>query len=742
MEDINALKEELALLRLRVADLNDFIEQGAMPLHWVDRNGIIIWANRAELEMMGYTREEYIGQPIARFHADQNIVSDVLTRLSADETIINYSAQLTCKDGRIKQVLINSNVKRENGEFIHTRCFTRDMTAFVQEEKRMAKVLIDLEQSEARLLMAMESTALGTWDYNPLSRQLTWSDQCKKIYGLPLDETIDFDAFARQIYPEDSAFVQQEINKSMDPAGNGRYDITYRIIRFEDHGVRWIRAQGKVYLNSECIAERFIGTVLDITESKLALERIMRSEKLFKSIALNIPRSIIVVIDTDHRVQAMEGDILRRLGYDDKNYEGRLLSEVSPPDLYATTKPLCDRMLLGEQFAKERRAANGDDFIVNFVPLKNDTGEVYAGLIIALEITDIKQAEQKSAMLAAIVDSSDDAIISKNFDSIVTSWNDSAERMFGYTAKEMIGASILKLIPADRHEEEPEILARLKKGERLEHFETKRLTKDGRFLDVSLTISPIRDANGNTIGVSKIARDITEKKQEETRKNDFIAMVSHELKTPLTSMKSYLQVLLGLAKKDGHEFRISALTRAEVQAQKMADMINDFLNLARLEEGKVTLRKSRFELRPLVEEIARDAPFMTASHHIRLAGCEKIMLEADRDKIGQVLNNLLSNAIKYSPKGGTITIGCKKLGAKVKIFVQDEGVGISADDQKRLFERFYRSKDEKIKTVSGFGIGLYLVAEMIRLHDSAMKVESREGEGSTFYFLMDCSVDC
>jgi two-component system sensor histidine kinase VicK len=612
---LKASQERERALEHRAADLADFVEQVAMPLHWVDRNGIIIWANQAELEMLGYTSQEYIGQPIARFHADQAIISDILKRLTADETIINYPALLQCKDGRIKEVLINSSVKRDDGEFMHTRCFTRDMSAFFEEEKRMAEVLTDLEQSEARLLMAMESTGLGTWDYNPLSGQLTWSDQCKKIYGFPPGATVDFDTFAQHIYPEDSAFVQQEIQRSMDPAGDGRYDITYRITRFDDGSPRWIRAQGKVYLNAAGQAERFIGTVVDITESKLAAE--------------------------------------------------------------------------------------------------------------------------KSAMLAAIVASSNDAIISKNFDSIITSWNDAAERLFGYTAAEMIGESILKLIPPDRLEEEPQILGRLRRGERVVHFETKRRTKDGSLLDVSLTISPVKDALGQVIGLSKIARDITEKKQEELRKNDFIAMVSHELKTPLTSMRSYIQVLLGLAKKDGQDFQVNALARAELQARKMTGMIHDFLNLARLEEGKIAINKSIFELRPLVEEIAGDAPFLSAHHQIQMAECESIRLEADRDKIGQVLNNLLSNAIKYSPKGGKIIIGCEKLEKQVKVFVKDEGVGISAEDQKRLFERFYRSRDERIKTVSGFGIGLYLVSEILRYHGSHIQVASAPGEGSTFFFLMD-----
>ena len=164
--------EKIQALELRVADLTDFIEQGAMPLHWVDGNGNIIWANKAELEMLGYSPAEYLGQPIARFHADQAVIGDILKRLAADETITNYPAQLLSKDGSIKRVLINSNVKRENGEFIHTRCFTRDVTAMFDEEKRMVEVLLELEQSEVRRIMAMESTGLGTWDYSPLSGQL------------------------------------------------------------------------------------------------------------------------------------------------------------------------------------------------------------------------------------------------------------------------------------------------------------------------------------------------------------------------------------------------------------------------------------------------------------------------------------------------------------------------------------------------------------------------------------------
>ncbi len=727
-------------LTQRVEELSDFIENASMPIHWVDGNGTIIWANQAELDLLGYSKEEYFGHSIADFHADQQIISDILSRLTANETLQNYPAKLKAKDGSVKSVLVNSNVYRKDGKFIHTRCLTKDVTDFVKKVEEKALLVEDLEESEARLRMAMDSTKLGTWDYNPLTGQLKWSDECRKIYGLGKSEEIDFGSFAEHIYPEDREFAESEIAKALDPKLGGSYFIEYRIMRFKTHEVRWIQAYGKVYFDETGIAVRFIGTVLDITDSKLAAEQISKSEKLFKTIALNIPNTLILIIDKNHRFITVEGDIMKRLGYNDDNYEGKHPADVLPPGRYEVAKPLFERALAGEKFSVETKSFEGEDFVVHLMPLRDDKDEIYGALVMSMDISYIKQAEEKGAKLAAIIQSSDDAIISKTLNGIITSWNAAAQRMFGYTEEEIVGKSILTIIPEDRQEEEPLIIARLKNGERVEHFETKRITKDKRIIDLSLTISPVKDSKGNIIGVSKIARDITSKKQEEVRKNDFIAIVSHELKTPLTSVKSYIQVLLAKAKKEGGDFTINALTRAEAQTNKMIYMINDFLNLARLEEGKIQLNKEPFELHPLMEDLATDAQFLAAGHIIKLKDCEKIIVNADGDKISQVMINLLSNAIKYSRKGSTVTIGCKKHNGSVKVYVSDEGVGINESDQKRLFERFYRVENEKMKTISGFGIGLYLVAEILKYHDSKIEVESKEGEGSTFWFELKAEV--
>lgn len=351
-------------------------------------------------------------------------------------------------------------------------------------------------------------------------------------------------------------------------------------------------------------------------------------------------------------------------------------------------------------------------------------------------ISAYRLAEERNAVLAAIVDSSDDAIISKDLNSIITSWNASAERIFGYTAEEMIGESILKLIPLDRHDEEPLILGTLKKGERVKHFETRRLTKNGLLIDVSLTISPVKDNQGNIIGLSKIARDITDKKQEEQRKNDFIAIVSHELKTPLTSIRSYVQLALMKAKGHADDFCVKVLTRAEAQTGKMSTMIHDFLNLSRLEEGKMTLSMSTFCLSSLMKEVITEAEVLAAGHQLAFDSCLEVKVHGDRDKLGQVLTNLLGNAAKYSPAGSLITVDCQLQDShSVEISVSDQGIGISEEDQLHLFERFYRVKqDLQMIHVSGFGIGLYLVSEILRLHGSGIKLSSKPGHGSVFSF--------
>lgn len=242
------------------------------------------------------------------------------------------------------------------------------------------------------------------------------------------------------------------------------------------------------------------------------------------------------------------------------------------------------------------------------------------------------------------------------------------------------------------------------------------------------------DAAKQPIRMIGTVLDITESKRDEIRKNDFIAMASHELKTPLTSLKAYIQLLAQKLKKNNDPFIINALGRANNQVNKMASLIYGFLDLSRLESGRLQVRLQTFDINKLVADTISEANLVNYNHKIIFKPQAYTPVNADLDRLGHVVSNLLSNAMKYSPNGSTITVAIHTIDDHVQVSVTDTGIGIKPRDQEKIFQRFYRVENEHIRTVSGFGIGLYLASEIIQRHKGKIWVESRENEGATFYF--------
>ena len=241
------------------------------------------------------------------------------------------------------------------------------------------------------------------------------------------------------------------------------------------------------------------------------------------------------------------------------------------------------------------------------------------------------------------------------------------------------------------------------------------------------------DEEGAFTSFTGVIMDITEQKADEQRKNDFIGMVSHELKTPLTSLNAYLQMLQARARKTDDAFTLNSLDKSVSQVKKMTTMINGFLNVSRLESGKIHIDKRNFDMADLVKEVEEESVVTVTSHKVIFAPVVKTCVVADRDKVGQVINNFISNAVKYSPLGSTIQIACVTVGNHAQVSVQDEGFGIKPEDQQKLFDRYYRVESNAAH-ISGFGIGLYLCAEIIQRHEGKIWVQSEVGKGSTFYF--------
>ncbi|MDB5231436.1 MAG: hypothetical protein JWN76_2241 [Chitinophagaceae bacterium] len=363
-----------------------------------------------------------------------------------------------------------------------------------------------------------------------------------------------------------------------------------------------------------------------------------------------------------------------------------------------------------------------------------------------LKIIDpILEDESKQAMLAAIVDSSDDAIISKTLNGIITSWNFGAQKIFGYTEAEVLGKSILILLPPERISEENVIIGKIRKGERIEHFETVRVAKDGHRLHISLTVSPIKNSKGEVIGASKIARDISERIEIEAKlkdfteqlqklnrhKDEFIGMASHELKTPLTSITAYLQLLERNLKDDKNK---KFADKALQHVNKLTNLVGDLLDVSKIESGKLQLTYSEFDINILIKETIEIVQHITRSHTIIFDDEEQpVTIMADRQRIEQVLINLLTNAVKYSPHSEKVIVSVKRESDGVIVSVQDYGFGISDDQAQKIFSRFYRVEG-LAANISGLGIGLFICYEIIERHHGKIWVDSQLGIGSTFNF--------
>jgi PAS domain S-box-containing protein len=351
------------------------------------------------------------------------------------------------------------------------------------------------------------------------------------------------------------------------------------------------------------------------------------------------------------------------------------------------------------------------------------------------------------ALPAAIVESSDDAIVSKTLEGRILSWNKGATRIFGYEAHEVIGRPITIIIPLELLEEEQQIISKVKRGERVHHFDTTRVSKDGRRIPISLTVSPIRDSRGVVIGASKIARDISERRQAEEAvrdreealreasryKDEFMAQLAHELRNPLAPIRYALATFKKAETPDQHKRAEEVIER---QVAHMSRLLDDLLDTSSIARGTLELKKTPTELmhvlRPAIET-AR--PFLDAKQHSLSLDLPKqaVHFEADAVRLIQVFSNLLINAAKYTEPGGRIDLCAVREEGEVVVTVRDNGMGISDEMMPHLFTLYSQGRRALDRAQGGIGIGLALVRGVVTLHGGTVQGRSDgPGRGSEF----------
>ena len=506
----------------------------------------------------------------------------------------------------------------------------------------------------------------------------------------------------------------------------------------------------------------------DVTGKRQAEEALQASEQKFRA-TFNQAAVGIVTTDLNGQFEEVNQRFSDILGYTREELLKLTFQALTYPEDWPSTEENVKHLLAGQiaDFVMEKRYIRKDGTLVwglaSVTLLKSAAGQPQQLLGVIEDITLRKKAEEDSLRLSAIVESSDDAIISKTLEGIITSWNKAAERIFGYAAQEVIGLPISVLFPPDRAEEEQEILARLRKGERIDHYETERIRKDGRLLNVSLTVSVIKDNSGRIIGASKIARNITERKQAEkalheaqmklslhaeeleglvaqrtAHLNESIQSlesvcytIAHDLRAPLRAMQGFAQVILEdyapAFDEEGRRFAGRIVTAAT----RMDALIRDLIEYAKL--SHVDLPCGALELNTVMQKVIENLNQEIVSKNAQISVHPLPQIWGNLTIVDQIFTNILSNALKFVRPDVTPVIEIWAEPAEIgpRIFVRDNGIGIATEHHARIFEMFQRLHENE-NQFSGTGVGLAIVKKGIERIGGRVSLDARAESGSCF----------
>lgn len=480
-------------------------------------------------------------------------------------------------------------------------------------------------------------------------------------------------------------------------------------------------------------------------------DELSKSESRFKYVFEKAPVAIGLLRGKDFVVESANKKILEVWGKSE-SIVGLTLADALPEikeqpflgllqNVYKTGTPF---------YANEIRAMLMHDgemkeifFNVVYQPIADTSGQTADILVVAADVTEqvnarktVERSEAYFKMLAELVPSKiSNALPSGEVTFLNKKWLEFA----GMNFEDMRDFGYHQMMHSDEVEKFQKGLAEAASNGKPYLSEMRFKNKDGKYIWHLNIASPIFNEDGEMTMWVGSTTDIQTLKEEEQRKNDFIGMVSHELKTPITSVNIYLQLLLRKAEQAEDESLKKIYVQSLKQIKQMTDMINGFLDVSRLESGKLHIEKKAFLLSELIEEVREDHQLQFPKHHIYFSEVPQIKLDADRLKIAQVLNNLVGNAVKYSESGTNVFVSFERTDETVRVMVKDEGMGIKPENLAKLFERYYRVEQES--KIAGFGIGLYLSAEIIEAHGGRIWADSEYGTGSTFYFELPASVN-
>ena len=503
--------------------------------------------------------------------------------------------------------------------------------------------------------------------------------------------------------------------------------------------------------NQENQVDGILVFVYEVTEMVQVQQRVEESEKRFRSMVDQAPVALLVNKGDDLVFDIVNKPMIDIIGKGD-SVKGKAWYEAIPE---LVGQPIVEQLYHTYRSGEEWHGNevpivlhnNGEPqqryFNLIYRPLVEEgkiTGLLQSAVDVTEQVDARKDLEQAKNTLALAISAAELGTFDLDVTTGLLHWNERCRTMFGISHLNPI--TYEKDFVGGLHPDDRERILRV--IEDVLDITVNNGNYDTEFRTIGVEDKKIRwlrakgkayfDENNQPVRFTGAVMDITEQKTDELRKNDFIGMVSHELKTPLTTLSAVLQIASQKLKDSDDKQLLNAITRGNVQVKRMTGMIHGFLNVSRLESGKMLIEKQVFDISQLLVEVVTELKMIEKNHPIHLSVCDPIEITADRDKINSVISNLINNAVKYSPQGKPITINCERHGTEIIVSVRDEGIGINQNDLTSIFDRYYRAESSKAKNIAGFGIGLYLSFEIITRHNGKIWAESELAAGSTFYF--------
>ncbi len=723
--------------------LENVLQKSPFGFSLFSKDYVIQYANDAWLEIVQKSREEVIGKNIFKIFPETEayLLAIFETVKKTKEPFYAPESSVKFKRERVLQdVFFNfvyQPILSESGNIQYYAAVVIEVTDFVSNKNT-------IRDDEERLRLATESSQTGTWDLNLTTKEIIFSSFISKIFGYEEHIKLSHQVLRSHIIDYDRINVVEKAYAEALKTGIYKYEAKLIDRKGEE---KWIATNGKVFFDDFGAPVRMVGVMQDITKRK---------------------RDEILLQQSHHQLNtAMEATKLGRFDMDFEtqqkyNFCPRFLTILGYNPHTETISTNVFEKHIHKNFVQAREKAlavaqeTGDLFYQTKIVLRDGTEkwiEIYGRLLEPIDggkpyvsgtirdITEhksyeksIKESEKKYRFLA---DSMPQIVWIAEKDGRLTYFNKSTMDYSGKDYNEFLERSgWIDIVHPEEQKENIRLWAKSIKTKKPFFFEHRFRNKDNEYRWFLSRAFPEIDEAGEVKKWVGTSTDIHDIKKQDKLKNDFIKMANHELKTPVTTIKGYVQLLKKMRGDSEDKFLVNSLNTIENQVNKLNLLIGDLLDISRMESGILPLNQKDFSLVELVTETIEDIKASEESHHIEfeMNHGEDIEVFADKGRITQVLNNLLTNAIKYSPASNSVKVEIYIDKKCAVVSVEDFGIGMEKEELNRIFDRFYRVSGDDEETFPGFGIGLFIVKDILERHDGKIWVESTKDKGSTFFF--------